>query len=112
MKCISLFLLCTAALFAQQFMTGQAGRAVIGQVTFTSQDTNSSDTVVGGVSGLAYAGDTLYVADSNRVGSYPSNNRVLLFQNLSSQLPAPTAEISYSRKCPVCVGQEIGRAHV
>src|ERR1022692_4962169 len=105
MKCISLFLLCTAALFAQKFMTGQAARLAIGQETFTSQDTNSSDTVVGGVSGLAYAGDTLYVADSNRVGSYPSNNRVLLFQNLSSQLPAPTAETSYSRKCPVCVGQ-------
>lgn len=105
MKCISLFLLCTAALFAQQFMTGQAGRAVIGQVTFTSQDTNSSDTVVGGVSGLAYAGDTLYVADSNRVGSYPSNNRVLLFQNLSSQLPTPNAELPYNTKCPVCVGQ-------
>ena len=105
MKCISVFLLCTAALFAQKFMTGQAARATIGQETFTSQDTNSSDTVVGGVSGLAYAGDTLFVADSNRVGSYPSNNRVLLFQNLSSQLPVPTAEISYNRKCPVCVGQ-------
>ncbi len=105
MKRISLFLLCTAALFAQQFMTGQAARAVIGQATFTSQDTNSSDTVVGGVSGLAYAGNTLFVADSNRVGSYPSNNRVLLFQNLSSQLPSPTAELPYNTKCPVCVGQ-------
>src|ERR1035438_8853792 len=105
MKCISLFLLCTAALFAQQFMTGQAARLVIGQETFTSQDTNSSDTIVGGVSGLAYAGDTLFVADSNRVGAYPSNHRILLFQNLSSQLPTPTAEISYSRKCPVCLGQ-------
>jgi uncharacterized protein (TIGR03437 family) len=39
------------------------------------------------------------------VGSYPSNNRVLLFQNLSSQLPAPTAELPYNTKCPVCVGQ-------
>src|ERR1039458_1963552 len=105
MKCISLFLLCTAALFAQQFMTGQAARLVIGQETFTSQDTNSSDTIVGGVSGLAYAGDTLFVADSNRVGAYPSNHRILLFQNLSSQLPTPSAEISYSRKCPVCLGQ-------
>src|ERR1017187_5647999 len=104
MKCISVFLLCTAALFAQKFMTGQAARLVIGQLTFTSQDTNSSDTVVGGVSGLAYAGDTLFVADSNRVGSYPSNNRVLLFNNLSSQLPAPTAELPYNSKCPVCVG--------
>ena len=105
MKRISLFLLCTAALFAQKFMTGQAARLVIGQETFTSQDTNSSDTVVGGVSGLAYAGDTLFVADSNRVGAFPSNHRVLLFQNLSSQLPSPTAEIPYSSKCPVCLGQ-------
>jgi uncharacterized protein (TIGR03437 family) len=105
MKCISVFLLCTAALFAQKFMTGQAARLVIGQETFTSADTNSSDTVVGGVSGLAYAADTLFVADSNRVGSYPSNNRILLFQNLSSQLPVPTADIAYNRKCPVCVGQ-------
>jgi uncharacterized protein (TIGR03437 family) len=105
MKRISLFLLCSAALFAQQFMTGQAARAVIGQETFTSQDTNSSDTVVGGISGLAFAANTLFVADSNRVGSYPSNNRVLLFQNLSSQLPPPTAELPYNRKCPVCVGQ-------
>src|ERR1017187_2516251 len=105
MKCISLFLLCTAALFAQKFMTGQAARLAIGQETFTSADTNSSDTVVGGVSGLAYAADTLFVADSNRVGSYPSNNRILLFQNLSSQLPVPTADIAYNRKCPVCVGQ-------
>jgi uncharacterized protein (TIGR03437 family) len=104
MKCISLFLLCTAALFAQKFMTGQAARLVIGQTTFTSQDTNSSDTIVGGVSGLAYAADTLFVADSNRVGAFPSNHRVLLFQNLSSQLPAPTAEIPYNRKCPVCLG--------
>jgi uncharacterized protein (TIGR03437 family) len=86
-------------------MTGQAARAVIGQETFTSQDTNSSDTVVGGVSGLAFAGNTLFVADSNRVGSFPSNNRVLLFQNLSSQLPPPTAELPYNSKCPVCVGQ-------
>src|ERR1019366_8721161 len=105
MKCISLFLLCTAVLFAQKFMTGQAARLVIGQETFTSADTNSSDTVVGGVSGLAYAADTLFVADSNRMGSYPSNHRILLFQNLSSQLPAPTADIAYNRKCPVCVGQ-------
>ena len=90
---------------AGDFMTGQAARAVIGQETFTSQDSNSSDTVVGGVSGLAYAADTLFVADSNRVGAAPSNHRVLLFQNLSGMLPSPTAELTYNRKCPVCLGQ-------
>jgi len=93
MKCIPVFFLCSAALFAQTFFTGQAARLVIGQTTFTSQDTNSSDTILGGVSGLAYAADTLFVADSNYAGSSPVNNRVLLFGNLSSQLPAPTAEL-------------------
>lgn len=105
MKCIPVFFLSSAALFAQTFFTGQAARLVIGQTTFTSQDTNSSDTILGGVSGLAYAADTLFVADSNYAGSSPVNNRVLLFGNLSSQLPAPTAELPYNRKCPVCLGQ-------
>src|SRR5215471_6851263 len=109
MKCISVFLLTVAAAFAQNptpgFITGQAARLVIGQPTFTSQDPNSSDTILGGASGLAYAADTLFVADSNRVGASPSNHRVLLFQNLSGMLPTPTAQIDYTRKCPVCVGQ-------
>src|SRR6202158_3195204 len=105
MKCISIFLLSAAAVCAADFTTGQAARLVIGQRTFTTQDSNSSDTIVGGVSGLAYAADTLFVADSNRVGASPSNHRVLLFQNVSGQLPSPTAELQYTRKCPVCVGQ-------
>jgi hypothetical protein len=90
---------------AADFTNGQAARLVIGQTTFTSEDPNSSDTIVGGMSGLAYAADTLFVADSNQIGAAPSNNRVLLFGSLSSQLPSPTAPLPYSRKCPVCVGQ-------
>src|SRR5664279_5866544 len=105
MKCIPVFLLCSAAAFAQHFATGQAARLVIDQTTFTSQDTNSSDTILGSAGGLAYAADTLFVADSNRVGASPINHRVLIFSNLSSQLPAPTAELPYNRKCPVCLGQ-------
>ncbi len=105
MKCISVFILCAAAMSAADFTNGQAARLVIGQTTFTSQDPNSSDTIIGGVSGLAYAADTLFVADSNQIGAAPSNNRVLLFGSLSSQLPSPTAELPYDRKCPVCVGQ-------
>jgi uncharacterized protein (TIGR03437 family) len=104
MKCIIGFILCAAS-FAADFTTGQAARLVIGQATFTAQDSNSSDTILGGASGLAYAGDTLFVADSNRVGASPSNNRVLLFQNASGQFPSPTAELQYDRKCPVCIGQ-------
>lgn len=105
MKCISIFLLCAAAVCAADFTTGQAARLVIGQKTFTSQDSNSSDTILGGASGLAYAADTLFVADSNRVGASPSNHRVLLYQNLSGTLPRPTDPLNYTSKCPVCVGQ-------
>jgi uncharacterized protein (TIGR03437 family) len=105
MKCITLFLCCAAAVSAADFTTGQAARLVIGQATFTAQDSNSSDTILGAASGLAYAADTLFVADSNRVGASPSNHRVLLFQNLSGMLPRPTDPLNYTSKCPVCVGQ-------
>ena len=104
-KCLPAILLCAAAVSAADFTTGQAARLVIGQETFTSQNTNSSDTILGAASGLAYAADTLFVADSNRVGASPTNHRVLLYQNLSSQLPSLTTELSYDRKCPVCVGR-------
>ena len=105
MKGLSVILLCAASSFAADFVTGQAARLVVGQSTFTAQDANSSDLIVGAVSGLAYAADTLFVADANRVGSSPINHRVLLFQNLSGMLPAPTAPLTYNRKCPVCLGQ-------
>ena len=105
MKCISIFLFCAAAVCAADFTTGQAARLVIGQTTFTSQDSNSSDRILGAASGIAYAGDTLFVADSNRVGASPTNHRVLLYQNLSGMLPRPTDPLTYNSKCPVCVGQ-------
>lgn len=107
MKCISVLLLSAAGLLAQNgsFTTGQAARLVIGQTTFTSQDPNSSDTILGAASGIAFAGDTLFVADANRVGAVPANHRVLLFKGASSMFPGPNAELSYSHKCPVCVGQ-------
>src|SRR4051794_36744926 len=108
MKYISVYLLSAVAVFAQPktgFTTGQAARLVIGQPTFTSQDSNSSDTILGAASGLAYAADTLFVADANRVGASPSNHRVLMFQNLSGMLPRPTDPLSYTSKCPACVGQ-------
>src|ERR1700678_1889973 len=105
MKCIPVFFLSATAVLAQHFVSGQAARLVIGQPnSFTAQDTNSSNTTIGGASGVAVAGNTLFVADSNRVGVTPSNNRVLIFTNLSSQLPAPTAQIPYNSTCPVCVG--------
>src|ERR1035437_1712494 len=105
MKCISIFLLGAAAVCAADFTTGQAARLVIGQTTFTSQDSNSSDIILGAASGMPHAPDPLFVADSNRVGASPTNHRVLLYQNLSGMLPRPTDPLTYSTKCPVCVGQ-------
>jgi uncharacterized protein (TIGR03437 family) len=105
MKCIPLVFLWTAVACAAEFITGQAARAVIGQQTFTAANPVSSDTTIGAVGGIAYAANTLFVADSNGLGAFPSNNRLLLFQNLSGMLPAPTDELSYSTKCPVCVGK-------
>jgi uncharacterized protein (TIGR03437 family) len=106
MRCISVLLSAAAVLAAQPtFITGQAARAVIGQVNFTSADPNSSGTVIGAAAGIAYAANTLFVADDNRFGALPVNHRVLLFQNLSQMLPAPTAELTYNSLCPVCVGQ-------
>ncbi len=78
----------------------------MGQTSFTSQSFGASDTLLGGAAGLAFAGDTLYVADSNGLGFTPQNNRVLMFQHISQNLPAPTAQIpAYSGTCPICVGQ-------
>jgi sugar lactone lactonase YvrE len=102
MKCIFVILLTAAATFAADFTTGQAARLVIGQQTFTAQDPASSDSTVGGVSGLAYAAGYLFVADSNRVGAAPSNNRILLFP--AAQFPNPAAQLDYTRKCPACLG--------
>src|SRR5579871_456534 len=105
MKCISVFMVGAAAACAAGFTTGQAARLVVGQPTFTAQNTNSSDTVIGAASGLAYAADTLFVADSNRVGATPVNHRVLLFKNLSTMLPPPSAELVNNGPCPACVGE-------
>ncbi len=106
LKYCALFSLCAGAAFAQQFITGQAARLVIGQTTFTSQNQGASSTLLGGAGGIAFAGDTLFVADSNRIGFTPINNRVLMFQHMSQILPTPMAQIpAYSGICPVCGGE-------
>ena len=103
-----LALLCAAAGIARSadFSTGQAARLVIGQSTFTAQEEGASDRLLGAASGIAVANDTLFVVDSNRVGSSPQNNRVLVFPNLSTNLPAPTSELPKDSqvRCQVCTG--------
>src|SRR5580698_4940484 len=103
LKYCAVFSLCAGVGLAADYMTGQAARAVIGQTTFTAQASGASNTLMGGVGGVAYANNTLFVTDSNREGNIPINNRVLLFNDLSHMIPAPTAEIGPNTgRCPVC----------
>lgn len=90
---------------AMDFMTGQAARIVIGQVNFTQQDIGTpTQYVLGAASGLAYANNTLFVVDSNHIQATPVQNRVLLYNNVSTMIPSPTAEIPQGTRCAVCVG--------
>src|SRR5512146_1699814 len=103
-KTCALLSLCAYAGLAADFVTGQGARLVIGQTTFTSQTPGASDTLLGGVGGLAVANGTLFVADSNRTGLIPINNRVLQFSTQS--FPGPLDPIRpYLSRCRVCVGK-------
>ncbi len=104
MKWICVLFPIAAACFASDFTNGQAARLVIGQTSFTAADPNSSNTIIGGASGVAYAADTLFIADDNRIGAVPDNNRVLILPNLSGMLPSPTTSLTYNSLCPICVG--------
>ena len=106
LKFCALFSLCAVASLGADFVTGQGARLVVGQSNFTAQIPGASDTILGSASGLAFAGDTLFVADGNREGYTPNNNRILLFKNTSQNMPLPFNPIPpYSGRCPVCVGQ-------
>jgi hypothetical protein len=106
LKYCALFSLCAWVCLAGDFVTGQGARLVVGQATFTQQDPGASDTLLGGVGGVAFGGDTLVVSDSNRMGFTPINNRVLLYKNVSQSFPQPLSPLlPYSGRCPVCVGR-------
>ena len=101
---------------AADFTSGQAARAVIGQYTFTAQDTTPGQQVVGSVGGLAWANGTLFVADSSPLGATPEdltlagepvtvNNRVLFFN--TNNIPGPHTDLSTitpfdAYNCNVC----------
>ena len=93
------------------FVNGQAARLVVGQPSFTRQAPLSSRETIGGAAGVAIAGGYLFIADGNEVGSTPLNNRVLIYEDLSSfipgldaELPQPGADLPDDEFCPVCVG--------
>ena len=110
--CAALSLCAGLALSQGGYITGQAARLVIGQTTFTSQNFIGDNNPVlqpnqelGSVGGVAYAANTLFVADSNRLGLLPIMNRVVMFNNVAQSWPTPGAPIpAYSGRCPVCVG--------
>ena len=102
MKYFSFLVLSAAVACAAQFTTGQAARLIIGQPNFTAQlDDNISSYILGAVGGIAYANNTLFVVDSNRVQAVPIQNRVLVYHNISSFVQSPTAEIQQGLRCPV-----------
>src|SRR5271155_1179944 len=103
LKYCAVFSLCAGLSLAGDFITGQGARVVIGQTTFTSQNPGASSTAIGSAGGVAYAGDILFIADSNRLGLLPLNNRVLMYTQLKETLPSITAPIApQTGRCPVC----------
>ncbi len=68
----------------------------------------------GAVQGLAYANNTLFVVDSNLHGLVPPvNNRVLIYNNISSFIYPPLDPVPQGGRCPVCVGTpSVGQASV
>jgi uncharacterized protein (TIGR03437 family) len=94
------------------FLTGQAAREVFGQPTFTEEGSgNPSQYQLGAVDGVAYANNTLFVVDSNHLQIYPVNNRVLIYNNISSYIYKPTDEVPQGSRCPVCIANaDVGNA--
>lgn len=105
MKYFSLFVLSSALAYGADWVTGQAARLVIGQPTFTAQNTGTPSAFqLGAVGGIAYANNTLFIVDSNRVQATPVDNRVLIYNNISSFALPPTTLIPQGIRCPVCAG--------
>jgi len=103
-KTCALLSLCACVGLAANFVTGQGARLVIGQTTFTQQQPGASDTLLGAVGGVAYANGILFVADANRTGLIPVNNRVLQFP--TQNFPGPLDTIRpFIARCAVCLGQ-------
>jgi uncharacterized protein (TIGR03437 family) len=110
MKLSVLLLLSASLVSAQpQFSTGQAARLVIGQPRFSSQRSEANRALIGAAQGVAFAKGTLVVADANRQGAYPSNHRVLIYNDIQSYIPNPHDEIVQNgTACPICLGYPTG----
>ncbi|MFN7918850.1 MAG: hypothetical protein U0Q16_02065 [Bryobacteraceae bacterium] len=103
MKLLGILAIGASFATAADFTTGQAARLVIGQRTFTAQQPGVTREVLGAVGGVAFANDTLFIVDANRMGAVPINHRVMIYKDLSHALPSPTDEFrKFEGRCPVC----------
>lgn len=59
--------------------------------------------MLGGMSGIAFANDMLFVADASRFSADPINHRVVVYSGISSKLPRPADPIEQDgSRCPLC----------
>ena len=86
------------------WVPNQGARLVIGQESFTRQSPKPSREVLGAASGVAFANNRLFVADGNRLGARPVNNRILIYSNVSGFVPRPEDVLLQDGVCPVCIG--------
>ncbi|HTW68166.1 MAG TPA: IPT/TIG domain-containing protein [Bryobacteraceae bacterium] len=116
MKHLGLLFLCLLTAFPSfaqpDFLTGQAAREVFGQPTFTYEGAGSpSAAQLGGVDGIAYANNTIFIVDSNHIQVPPVNNRVMIYNNISQYIYNPTDPIPQGSGCPVCIANsDVGEA--
>ncbi len=76
-----------------RYVTGQAAVAVVGQKTFSLSTPGIAADGVGSVTGLAVAGDRLIVCDGGLPFTSPTNNRILIFGNLSQLTMGASASV-------------------
>ena len=76
-----------------RYVTGQAAVAVVGQKTFSLSTPGIAADGVGSVTGLAVAGDRLIVCDGGLPFTSPTNNRILIFDNLSQLTLGASASV-------------------
>src|SRR3974390_549065 len=77
------------------YFTGQGARMIVGQATFTDARPGTSDRMLGAAGGVAYANDTLFIADSSRFSdTTPQNRRGGVYQQGLGEVPAPLSHNS------------------
>lgn len=104
MKSFVLFSFAAVLAWSADFTTGQAARLIIGQPNPTAQQDGASAIQLGAPSGIAVGGGVFAIADDNRVGATPNNNRVLLYPSIGNWLPRPGDPPIQGTRCPICIG--------